>query len=63
MKAFICAMILFPSVQEKARAEIDRVVGSNCFPTFKDQPNLPFLHAAILEILRWSAVVSFGELC
>ncbi|KAG8957429.1 hypothetical protein FRC00_003982, partial [Tulasnella sp. 408] len=47
------------SVQEKARAEIDRVVGSDRFPTFHDQLELPFLHAAILEILRWNPVASF----
>ncbi|KAG8928659.1 hypothetical protein FRC01_005603 [Tulasnella sp. 417] len=61
VQSFIGAMILFPSVQEKARAEIDSVVGSGRFPTFEDQAHLPFLHAAILETLRWSPVASFGK--
>ncbi|KIO27615.1 hypothetical protein M407DRAFT_62840, partial [Tulasnella calospora MUT 4182] len=60
MQSFIRAMVLFPSVQEKAQAEIDRVVGSGRFPTFNDQTDLPFLHAVILETLRWNPVASFG---
>ncbi|KIO27708.1 hypothetical protein M407DRAFT_23023 [Tulasnella calospora MUT 4182] len=60
IQTFIYAMTLFPSVQEKARAEIDRVVGSARFPSFKDQPDLPFLHAVVLETLRWNPVAAFG---
>ncbi|KAG8913796.1 hypothetical protein FRC01_004377 [Tulasnella sp. 417] len=48
------------NVQEKAQAEIDRVVGSGRLPTFEDQPDLPFLNAVILETLRWNPVASFG---
>ncbi|KIO27614.1 hypothetical protein M407DRAFT_72949 [Tulasnella calospora MUT 4182] len=60
MESFIRAMTLFPSVQENVQAEIDKVVGSSRFPTFKDQSDLPYLHAVILETLRWNPVVSFG---
>ncbi|KIO27629.1 hypothetical protein M407DRAFT_23194 [Tulasnella calospora MUT 4182] len=60
MQSFIRAMTLFPSVQKKAQAEIERVIGSSRLPTFKDQPNLPYLHAVVLETLRWSPVVSIG---
>ncbi|KAG8897396.1 hypothetical protein FRC01_011355, partial [Tulasnella sp. 417] len=59
MKSFIYAMIQFPSVQEKVQAEIDRVVGSKRFPTFKDQPDLPYLHAVMLETLRWNPAIGF----
>lgn len=51
---------MFPSVQEKVLDEIDRVVGSDRFPTFKDEPDLPYLHAVLLETLRWHPVISFG---
>ncbi|KAG8888179.1 hypothetical protein FRC00_000161, partial [Tulasnella sp. 408] len=57
MESFIRAMVLFPSVQEKAQAEIDGTVGSGRFPTFNDQADLPFLRAVILETLRWNPVV------
>ncbi|KAG8907531.1 hypothetical protein FRC01_007649, partial [Tulasnella sp. 417] len=59
-ESFILAMTLFPSIQEKARAEIDRVVGSERFPTFNDQPDLPYLQAVVLETLRWNPVANFG---
>lgn len=62
MQSFIYAMTLFPTVQKKVQAEIDRVVGSKRFPTFKDQPGLPYLHAVMLETLRWNPVLSFGKL-
>ncbi|KAG8962327.1 hypothetical protein FRC00_009737, partial [Tulasnella sp. 408] len=61
VESFIRAMIIFPSVQEKVHEEMDRVIGSGRFPTFKDEPDLPYLRAAYLENLRWHPVVSFGE--
>lgn len=54
-------MVLFPSVQEKARLEIDRVVGDGRLPTFDDQQDMPYLHAILLETLRWNTVVTTGE--
>ncbi|KAG8901309.1 hypothetical protein FRC00_007956 [Tulasnella sp. 408] len=62
LQTFIRAMTLFPSVQKKAQAEIDRVIGPSRLPTFKDQPDLPYLHAVMLETLRWSPVVSIGTI-
>ncbi|KAG8912211.1 hypothetical protein FRC01_005222 [Tulasnella sp. 417] len=59
MQSFIYAMIQFPSVQKKVQAEIDRVVGSKRFPAFKDQADLPYLHAVMLETLRWNQALSF----
>ncbi|KAG8930433.1 hypothetical protein FRC01_002765 [Tulasnella sp. 417] len=60
MQSFVLAMILFPSIQKKAQAEIDRVIGPRRLPTFKDQSDLPYLHAVILETLRWNPVLSNG---
>lgn len=54
-------MASFPSVQEKVHAEIDRVVGSRRPPAFDDQAGMPYLHAVILETLRWNPVVPMGE--
>ncbi|KIO27630.1 hypothetical protein M407DRAFT_23195 [Tulasnella calospora MUT 4182] len=60
MQSLFRSMILFPAVQEKTQAEIDKVIGPDYFPTFKDQPDMPFLHAVILEALRWCPVATFG---
>ncbi|KAG9048571.1 hypothetical protein FS837_012512 [Tulasnella sp. UAMH 9824] len=57
----LLAMMLFPSVQEKAQAEIDRVVGRDRLPTFNDQQDLPYLHALVLEALRWGPSVPSGS--
>lgn len=62
MQSFFYAMIQFPTVQKKVQVEIDRVVGSERFPTFEDQPDLPYLHAVMLETLRWNPALSFGKL-
>ncbi|KAG8901703.1 hypothetical protein FRC00_005286, partial [Tulasnella sp. 408] len=48
-----CGLQIF-LVQKKAQAEIDRVIGPSRLPTFEDQPNLPYLHAVMLETLRWN---------
>ncbi|KAL7940940.1 cytochrome P450 [Trichoderma barbatum] len=55
--AFTMAMILFPKVQQKAQEEIDRVVGSDRLPNYKDQENLPYCSAAAKEALRYFSVV------
>lgn len=52
-RGLLLAMVLFPSVQEKAQAEIDRVVGTDRLPTLEDEEHLPYLHALVLEALRW----------
>ncbi|KIO29640.1 hypothetical protein M407DRAFT_21228 [Tulasnella calospora MUT 4182] len=50
-------MALFPSVQEKAQAEIYRIVGPDRLPTFDDQEGMPYLRAVVLETLPWSPSV------
>lgn len=53
-------MTLFPSVQERARAELDAVVGQDRLPTFADRERLPYINAVTLEALRWHTVVPTG---
>ena len=55
-------MMLNPSAQEKAQAEIDKVVGSQRLPTMDDRPNLPYVNALLKEVLRWNTIVPMGEL-
>ena len=54
-------MTMYPEVQRKAQAEIDRVIGSDRFPTLDDQPNLPYIDALMKEVLRWNPVTPLGK--
>lgn len=54
-------MANYPTVQAKAQAEIDSVVGNNRLPEFSDRANLPFVNALILEVWRWQPVGPIGE--
>ncbi|KDQ14634.1 hypothetical protein BOTBODRAFT_32384 [Botryobasidium botryosum FD-172 SS1] len=60
LKTFILAMALFPEVQKKAQAEIDRVVGNGRLPTFEDREGLPYIGCVIKEVLRWRVVLPLG---
>ena len=53
-------MTLHPEIQEKARKELDQVVGSQRLPDFSDQPSLPYIDAIVRESLRWNPVVPVG---
>jgi cytochrome P450 len=53
-------MTLYPKVQTKAQAEIERVVGADRLPDFSDLDNLPYLSAMIKELLRWNAPAPLG---
>ncbi|KAG8859729.1 hypothetical protein FRB96_004303 [Tulasnella sp. 330] len=57
---FVLAMLLYPEVQEKARAEIDRVVGEGRLPTITSKDSTPYLNAVLLETLRWHPVLPIG---
>jgi cytochrome P450 len=49
-------MSLYPDVQAKAQAEIDRVIGSSRLPTFSDRESLPYIDAIVKETVRWHTV-------
>jgi cytochrome P450 len=49
-------MILYPEVAQKARAEIDAVVGQDRLPSFADRERLPYINALVLEVMRWHSV-------
>ncbi|KAF8999613.1 cytochrome P450 [Cyathus striatus] len=53
IQCFFLAMVLFPSAQVKAQAEIDAVVGSGRLPTLRDRPRLPYVEALYWEVLRY----------
>jgi cytochrome P450 len=47
---FILAMVLYPEVQFRAQAELDRVVGRERLPTFEDYKDMPYMQAMVS---RW----------
>ncbi|KAH9162257.1 cytochrome P450, partial [Lactarius sanguifluus] len=60
LQTFILAMTLYPEVQRKAQAEIDRVIGTLRLPDFSDQDALPYVQAVFKEVLRWHPVTPLG---
>lgn len=61
LHAFFLAMTVFPSIQEKVHAELDRVVGSERPPTLDDLEDMPYLRAAVIENYRWCPLTSGGR--
>ncbi|KAJ2917559.1 hypothetical protein MD484_g2877, partial [Candolleomyces efflorescens] len=53
ISTFFLAMLCYPEVQEKAFAELERVLGPNRLPTFEDKGKLPYITAIMRESLRW----------
>ncbi|KDQ06236.1 hypothetical protein BOTBODRAFT_141195 [Botryobasidium botryosum FD-172 SS1] len=56
LSSFVLAMALYPDVQRKAQAELDRVTQKQRLPTFLDRPDLPYIECLIKELLRWSVI-------
>jgi cytochrome P450 len=53
-------MALHPEVQERAREEIDRVVGDR-MATHQDKASLPYVNAVIKETTRWGCIAPLGK--
>ncbi|KAG5728140.1 Steroid 17-alpha-hydroxylase/17,20 lyase [Termitomyces sp. T112] len=60
LHTFVLACIRYPEWIATAQREIDSVVGTDRFPTFKDRPFLPYVDAIVRETLRWRPAVRFG---
>ncbi|XP_056671009.1 cytochrome P450 2J2-like isoform X1 [Monodelphis domestica] len=50
-------MALYPEIQDKIQAEIDRVIGQSRQPTMADRENMPYTNAAIHEVLRMGNIL------
>ncbi|KAM3623677.1 uncharacterized protein V6R79_014196 [Siganus canaliculatus] len=50
-------MVLYPDIQDKVQAEIDRVMGPHRVPSLTDKGSLPYTEATIMEVQRLTAVV------
>ncbi|KDQ25158.1 hypothetical protein PLEOSDRAFT_1057573 [Pleurotus ostreatus PC15] len=55
---FVAAMLLYPDVQKKGQEELDAYLGAR-LPAFEDIPHLPYVHAIMLEVLRYAVCSSF----
>ncbi|NXL51205.1 CP2DH protein, partial [Podilymbus podiceps] len=53
-------MLLYPEIQSKVQAEIDKVVGRERSPTMKDQVSMPYTNAVIHEVQRYGDVIPIG---
>jgi len=60
MSFLFLALVLSPHVQERAQAELDRIVGRDQLPTFDDRPRLPYIEAICRELIRWQMVTPMG---
>jgi cytochrome P450 len=58
--SFFLAMLVYPDVQAKAQAELDRVVGTDRLPELEDRQALPYVEGVINECLRWLPVLPMG---
>ncbi|KAL7622129.1 hypothetical protein AAE478_007631 [Parahypoxylon ruwenzoriense] len=58
--AFVQAMLLYPEIQKKGQAEIDKVVGDSRLPNLDDEPNLQYVRQCMKESLRWMPTTILG---
>ncbi|KAJ7750432.1 cytochrome P450 [Mycena maculata] len=58
--SFIMAMAMDPSIQAKAREELDRIVGTSRLPDYNDRAFLPYINAICKESMRWQPVTPLG---
>jgi cytochrome P450 len=49
--SYFLAIALYPEVEAKAHAEMDRVVGQDRLPVFEDRENLPYVEAICKEVI------------
>ncbi|KAI1502980.1 putative cytochrome P450 [Biscogniauxia marginata] len=59
---FLCAMLVFPEVQQRAKAELDQVVGANRMPLLEDEPHLQYIRGCVKESLRWMPTTILGAI-
>lgn len=59
----ISSLDAFPLTTEKVHAEIERVLGPGCLPTFEDRKSMPFTNAVIHEVQRFVTLLPHVPRC
>ncbi|XP_074014832.1 cytochrome P450 2W1 [Numenius arquata] len=59
----ILLLMKHPEVQKKVHAEIERVLGPDCLPTFEDRKKMPFTNAVIHEVQRFVTLLPHVPRC
>ena len=49
-----------PGIQNRLQTDIDSVVDRNNLPSLRDRPNLPYVEAALMEMMRYKTLVPLG---
>ncbi|KAK5647436.1 hypothetical protein RI129_002328 [Pyrocoelia pectoralis] len=58
---FVCLlMLLYPQVQRKVQAIVDKEFPNNCTITYSDQHKVPYIQAVIYEVIRFCHVLPMG---
>ena len=58
LTTFVFAIVNHPEVQERARAELHAVVGSDRLPEMEDRKNLPYVERVVQETFRRVALMT-----
>ncbi|KAJ9586489.1 hypothetical protein L9F63_019866, partial [Diploptera punctata] len=53
-------LVRYPHVQRKVQQELDNVVGRDRLPTLDNRPRLPYIEAAIREVMRIRPIIPLG---
>ncbi|KAM9598818.1 cytochrome P450 2W1-like [Morphnus guianensis] len=59
----ILLLMKYPDIQKKVHAEIERVLGPGCLPTFEDRKKMPFTNAVIHEVQRFVTLLPHVPRC
>ncbi|KAM6351690.1 LOW QUALITY PROTEIN: cytochrome P450 2W1 [Alca torda] len=59
----ILLLMKYPEVQNKVHAEIERVLGPDCLPTFEDRKKMPFTNTVIHEVQRFVTLLPHVPRC
>uniref|UniRef100_A0A8B9BND7 Cytochrome P450 family 2 subfamily W member 1 n=1 Tax=Anser brachyrhynchus TaxID=132585 RepID=A0A8B9BND7_9AVES len=59
----VLLMMKYPEIQKKVHAEIERVLGPGCLPTFEDRKKMPFTTAVIHEVQRFVTLLPHVPRC
>ncbi|KAI0333733.1 cytochrome P450 [Cubamyces sp. BRFM 1775] len=60
LEGFLLAMAMYPEVQRKAQAELDKTVGADRLPDHSDTDALVYINAIVKEALRWHVMLPLG---